>query len=120
MRTRFGMFESSKKLPAWRAAVKKAALDYMDVIPGDYPLTDAQQLTVIFYLPRPKSVPRNRRPLPTVKPDWDKLARTMDSLVDAGLIIDDCIIVDGHVHKRYADDGLEPGASIVLSPIVAY
>lgn len=116
IRTKWGMRESSKFLPAWRDAIREAAKQYLDNHAGDFPIVDACNLDVTFYIERPASIKRNRRPLPVVKPDWDKLARTMDSLTDAGILLDDCLITDAQVRKRYADDE-DPGALIKITLI---
>lgn len=74
----------------------------MDLIGPDWvPLDEPVELTVIFYLPRGKTVTRQT---PTVSPDIDKLLRSVsDSLTDSKLIIDDSRIIRIHAEKRYAD-----------------
>ena len=53
----------------------------------------------VFHLPRGTSV---RRPVPSVKPDIDKLTRSLfDALTASGLIEDDARIVDQHLAKTY-------------------
>jgi Holliday junction resolvase RusA-like endonuclease len=75
------------------------------------PLTGALEVRVNFYIERPRSINISDRPLPIVKPDLDKLARTLDSLTTARLITDDALIVTLHAKKRYADTR-QPGARI--------
>lgn len=67
-----------------------------------------------FYLPRPASVPRLRRPFMTVKPDLDKLTRAvLDALTTAKVYGDDARVIELHLYKNYADD-CPPGVKITV------
>jgi Holliday junction resolvase RusA-like endonuclease len=92
---------NSAKHKRWRNAVVFAALD---LITEDWtPIDEPVELSVIFYLTRPKTV--LDRPLPSVMPDLDKLIRAVaDSLTDAGIYEDDSRIVRITAAKVYADD----------------
>jgi len=90
---------NSTKHKRWRNAVVFAALDLIDEdwVPIDEPV----ELSVIFYLPRPKTATRE---FPAVMPDLDKLIRAVgDSLTTAGIILDDSRIIAIHAKKLYAD-----------------
>lgn len=91
---------NSSKHKRWRNAVVFAALD---LIEEDWePIDDPVELSVIFYLPKPKTATRE---LPSVMPDLDKLIRAVgDSLTDAGIIRDDSRICRIHAQKLYAGD----------------
>jgi Holliday junction resolvase RusA-like endonuclease len=104
---------NSSKHKKWRNAVVFAALD---LIGDDWtPIDEPVELTVIFYLPRPKSV--LTRSFPAVMPDLDKLVRAVgDSLTNAGIIIDDSRIITITAHKLYADDR-GPGAVIRVNTL---
>jgi Holliday junction resolvase RusA-like endonuclease len=104
---------NSSKHKKWRNAVVFAALD---LIGEDWTSIDEPvELTVIFYLPRPKSV--LTRSFPAVMPDLDKLVRAVgDSLTNAGIIIDDSRIITITAHKLYADDR-GPGAVIRVNTL---
>ena len=104
---------NSSKHKKWRNAVVFAALD---LIGDDWtPIDEPVELTVIFYLPRPKSV--LTRTFPAVMPDLDKLVRAVgDSLTNAGIIIDDSRIITITAHKLYADDR-GPGAVIRVNTL---
>lgn len=53
----------------------------------------------------------------TAHGDEDKLRRNvLDALVQAGLILDDCLSVGGQTFKRYADVGERPGVLIKVQP----
>lgn len=103
--------ETSKKLPAWRKAVKEAAV----VAKGDGgTISGPIYLEVCFYLPRPKTI---NRVLPTVAPDLSKLVRAIeDSLTDAGVWTDDAYVVECLSTKLYAD-GREPGCLIKIGSL---
>lgn len=104
---------NSSKHKKWRNAIVFAALD---LIGDDWtPIDEPVELTVIFYLPRPKSV--LTRSFPAVMPDLDKLVRAVgDSLTNAGIIIDDSRIITITAHKLYADDR-GPGAVIRVNTL---
>jgi len=90
---------NSTKHKRWRNAVVFAALDLIgeDWVPIDEPV----ELSVVFYLPRPKTATRE---FPAVMPDLDKLIRAVgDSLTTAGIISDDSRIIAIHAQKLYAD-----------------
>jgi len=53
-------------------------------------------------LARPKSVPAKRRPLPTVKPDADKIARLVLDALTKIVFVDDAAVCCLQVRKRYA------------------
>lgn len=91
---------NSAKHKKWRNAVVFAALD---LIGEDWqPIDDPVELSVIFYLPKPKTATRE---LPSVMPDLDKLIRAVgDSLTDAGIIRDDSRICRIYAQKLYAGD----------------
>ena len=104
IRTRYGMFEASKRVKPWRDAVK-AAVANMEKIAAPY------RVDVWFYIPRPKTTKHAHPVAPTVG-DIDKLLRsTYDGLVQGGLIADDRFIITGSQSKKWAgEDG--PGAVI--------
>jgi crossover junction endodeoxyribonuclease RusA len=91
---------NSSKHKKWRNAVVFAALD---LIGEDWePIDDPVELSVIFYLSRPKTATRE---FPSVMPDLDKLIRAVgDSLTDSGIIRDDSRIIAIQAKKLYADD----------------
>ena len=104
---------NSTKHKKWRNAVVFAALDliFEDWKPIDTPV----ELSVVFYLPRPKIV--RDREFPAVMPDLDKLVRAVaDSLTDAGIYSDDSRIVRLTATKVYADHR-GPGALIRVNTL---
>lgn len=103
------MIESSKAVRPWRDTItyhaQQAAED--PAWGGPY-LANAVQMT--FVLPRPKSVTVKSRPLPTVKPDIDKLVRAvLDALTASRIYHDDASVVEIRAEKKYEQDGWSPG-----------
>ena len=98
----------------WRQDVLAAASDarkaaFLDTFTGPV------FVDIEFRMPRPPSVSVRKRPYPAVKPDGDKLQRnTWDALVQAGVILDDALVVNWRASKRYATDDPSgaPGATI--------
>jgi Holliday junction resolvase RusA-like endonuclease len=104
------MIEADEKLPAWRKAVIAAAAN-AKLAAGWLSLNEPVELTAWVFLPRPKTVTRE---YPTGRQDGDEdkyLRAIQDALTLAGIYHDDSLVVDGHIHKRYAD-GRPPGATI--------
>lgn len=90
---------NSAKHKRWRNAVAFAALD---LVGSDWELIDEPvELSVIFYLPRPKTATRD---FPAVMPDLDKLIRSVGDSLTGTVIQDDSRIVAIHAQKCYADD----------------
>jgi Holliday junction resolvase RusA-like endonuclease len=104
---------NSGKHKKWRNAVVFAALD---LISEEWkPIDEPVELSVIFYLPRPKTV--QDREFPSVMPDLDKLVRSVgDSLTTAGIYVDDSRIVRLTATKLYADHR-GPGALIRVNTL---
>lgn len=102
--------ESNKNLPAWRAALVKAAKEMVNDRPG-FPPHEPIYCSLQFFMPRGKTVTRK---FPTTKPDVDKLERAvLDAMTIAGVWADDAQVVSGPRGKRYADE-CEPGVRITI------
>lgn len=113
------MVESSKHVKPWRESVKWAAREAADK--SGWRMADGPVvMSVIFLFLRPKSHFGTGKNAGTLKadapiyvtraPDLSKLLRsTEDALVDAGVILDDRLIVDSSQAKRY---GKNQGAQI--------
>lgn len=91
--------EDSKKSAPWRDSVAAAGIEAMA---GALPLDSAVEVSITFLFVRPPSVSEKNRPLPSVMPDIDKLARAvLDGLTAGGVVTDDARVVDLHARKRY-------------------
>ena len=100
------MREANPRLRDWREAVRIEAWRQANGQHFDEPV----ELAIWYYLPRPKSVTRLE---PSVKPDGSKLQRAIeDSLVDAGILADDALIVAWSGRKLYEDELQPPGIVI--------
>lgn len=91
---------------AFEAALKYAAQQVMcDAAPLDGPIIAL--VIAIFPIPASWSAKKRAAALaceiwPTVRPDWDNLAKMLDAL--NGIVFrDDVIVVDGRVIKRYGE-----------------
>lgn len=93
------MVDANKNLKPWRATVTRAAREAIADRPG---FDDAVYVLLDFHMPRGKTV---RRARPSVKPDIDKLTRSIfDALTDANAWTDDGLVVSVHAQQWYADD----------------
>jgi Holliday junction resolvase RusA-like endonuclease len=102
---------NSAKHKRWRNAVAFAALD---LVGADFELIDEPvELSVIFYLARPKTATRE---FPAVMPDLDKLIRAVSDSLTGTIIKDDSRIITIHAQKRYAD-ARGVGASIRVNTL---
>jgi len=102
---------NSAKHKRWRNAVAFAALD---LVGPDFDLIeDPVELSVIFYLPRPKTTTRE---FPAVMPDLDKLLRSVGDSLTGTVIRDDSRIITIYAEKLYADSR-GPGAVIRLKTL---
>lgn len=99
--------ENGPLLRAWRrrvGAIGKALMGGAEGFDG------AVEVWLTFYLPRGKTVRRER---PHVKPDLDKLGRAvLDAFTQAGIYRDDSQVVALHLTKYYALD--EPGLRVIV------
>lgn len=113
--------ESSKPgLEAWRADIRAAFLtdDNQPRIRFAKDVPVSVRLT--FVMPRPVAMSK-RKPTPphTKRPDVDKLLRAvLDALTSAGVLTDDCQVVEQYAAKRTADVDETPGCLIHLQPTV--
>jgi crossover junction endodeoxyribonuclease RusA len=94
---------NSTKHKRWRNAVSFAAHDLVQNLVGeDWELLDeAVEVSIIFYLPRPKTV--QDRQFPTVTPDVDKLARAVLDSLSGVVYTDDARVIRLTAYKLYAD-----------------
>lgn len=92
------MFEgNSARLRTWRSEIVSALRAIFD---GD-PFPGPVKVSIFFFLRRPL---RPRYPLPTVRPDVDKLTRAvLDAIEAAGVIRNDAQVVTLSARKRYGD-----------------
>jgi Holliday junction resolvase RusA-like endonuclease len=94
----------------WGQLVALAAQDHapLELLEG------AISLEIIFTLARPASVSVRKRPLPTVKPDLDKMVRNLADALKGILWRDDAQVVNLTAAKRY---GAAPGCLVTVSEL---
>lgn len=109
------MVEQSKAVGPWREAVRAETQRVMN---GNDPLAGPVMVSAVFSLPRPKGhygtgrnagqVKASAPPVPSGKPDVDKLARALlDGLTMGGAWSDDAQVVELATMKRYGQPGCQ-------------
>lgn len=102
-----------QKHAAWRQAVATAARDWQDQ--HGMPLLDEPvKVDVTFWLPKPASKPKWKT-LPDVKPDLDKLVRSVLDSLEGLILAGDSRVVAIQAAKVYAL-GRQPGCRVVIFP----
>lgn len=115
-RTRYGMFEASKRVKPWRELVKQAAIRAGDDNSLLGPLRPPYRVDMWFFIQKPRTTRAAHPVAPTVG-DIEKLARAVnDALTDAGLIEDDRHIVTLRAEKAWAV-GEKPGVIVRVTEI---
>ena len=108
---RVSIVDANKNAKPWKEVVRSVAREYWGDKP---PRTDALRVDFTYVLRRPKShygTGRNAGKLkpsapiyPTVKPDVLKLTRSTEDALTKLVYLDDSIIVDENLRKRYGDE----------------
>ena len=116
---------NQSRLKPWRQEVAQMALAEMD---GDLTYSGPVSVTVMFFLPRPRGhygTGRNADKLrdsapaaPAVKPDIDKLARSVLDALTGIVFHDDSQVVTLTAHKVYAEYRNYPGATVEVRRVV--
>jgi crossover junction endodeoxyribonuclease RusA len=108
------IISANPKLNEWRDTIAQQIAQQTHHRLIDAPI----RLQLVFTLPRPKSVSKALRAVPTVKPDLDKLTRAVMDAISleryCRVIKDDSLVTDLHAAKRYADH-TKPGVSIMIT-----
>lgn len=107
----------NRRTKPWQQCVQAEALAARQRMGTPRLLVGAVSVDVAFYFARPKSVRPASRPHHTVKPDLDKLVRTvLDSLTHV-LIEDDSEVVRVLATKAYCGDGGVPCACVSVTEV---
>lgn len=109
--------DSNRNLKSWQQLVTEAAADaILELPPAERTLLlEGVRLTIAFYLPRPKSLPK-RITAHTKAPDLDKAVRGLCDALTAVVFRDDAQICDLVAMKRYADRGAIPYVDLRIEP----
>lgn len=73
-------------------------------------------ICLTFYLPRPKSASKEKRPWPDVRPDVDNFVKLALDAMQGIVFEDDSQIIECNCRKLYADAG-EPRTEVVIGLI---
>lgn len=87
----------------WQQLVAEGASRALEQTPDAELLTDGVRLTIAFYLPRPKSLPK-RVTAHLKKPDLDKLLRGVKDALTKVVWADDSQVVEVVMSKQYAPE----------------
>jgi Holliday junction resolvase RusA-like endonuclease len=101
---------ANKKTKDWQLLVAMAAQEYR---PNKL-MEDAVGLQLTFTMPRPRSISVKKRPLPTVKPDLDKLIRCILDALTGIMFIDDSQVTEIKAVKHYDDGDGAPGVEVII------
>lgn len=104
------VISDNRNLKPWRQSVAFAAVE---ACPDRQLWQGPVSIGVVFYLPRPKSLPK-RIVYPTKKPDCDKLVRGIFDALTGILWRDDSQVVEMAARKLYGDP---PRAEITVQEL---
>jgi crossover junction endodeoxyribonuclease RusA len=106
--------ESNRNVKSWQQLVAEGANHALQQVPVDQRrLFDGPvRLTVAFYLPRPKSLPKRRAVAHLTAPDLDKLTRCIGDALSQVVYGDDAQVVEAVVAKCYAGLGEAPRVDV--------
>jgi Holliday junction resolvase RusA-like endonuclease len=90
----------NKRTKGWEQAVRDAAVA---AAAGKFYADGALTVNILFGLVRPKSVKPSKRPMPCVKPDIDKLARSVLDGMTGAIFSDDAQVCRLTCEKKYVD-----------------
>lgn len=104
--------DGNPKSKGWMNIISMCAAETMQRNSHEM-IRDAVELTMKFFLPRPKSHYRTGKnshllkddapKRPITKPDDDKLGRRTRDGLSKIVFLDDSLVVDSHVHKFYGE-----------------
>lgn len=103
---------------SWRQLVAEGADRALGRRPTADLFLDGVRLTIAFYLPRPKSLPK-RQTAHTKKPDIDKLVRAICDALSQLVFRDDSQVCELVTAKHYAAEGQAPHVDIRVEATAA-
>jgi crossover junction endodeoxyribonuclease RusA len=109
--------DSNRNLKTWQTLVSERASAALQELPAAEreQLADGVRLTVAFYLPRPKTLPK-RVTAHTKAPDCSKLIRGLEDALTGVVYHDDAQICDLIAMKRYVKAGEIPYVDVRVEP----
>ena len=108
---------ANPKLKSWRQLIAEGASQAMQAQPASERglLLEGVRLSVAFYLPRPKSLPK-RATANVKKPDIDKCVRSILDSLTRVVFRDDSQVVELFATKQYASLTDAPHVEICVEP----
>jgi crossover junction endodeoxyribonuclease RusA len=109
--------DSNRNLKTWQTLVADAASLALSEVPAAdrQVLTGPVRLTIAFYLPRPKSLPKRVQAC-TKAPDTSKLVRALEDALTRIVYHDDAQVVELVAGKFYAAAGAVPHIDVRVEP----
>lgn len=106
---------SSEKLKRWRKAIAAECVEKQKTHNTFY--TGPVRVEVVFFLPRPKTITKDKREYPIVPPDLDKLCRGLLDGIGQSQIVwgDDSQVVELMASKVYAENPDNAGAKVLIT-----
>ena len=102
-------FHDTKSGTAWERVTKLEALESWG---EKAPYKDAVRIDLTFTLRRPKTVSEKKRPMPIVKPDIDKLSRSVLDAISGVVFADDAQVTGLTAMKRYGSASEPTGVTV--------
>lgn len=102
------------KTAKWEDVIRADAIQALSQKGGKM-LEGALDLTAVFYLQMPLSIPKKRRQfaLPTKRPDLDNLLKAVKDALRGIIYRDDAQIVNVNCYKRYANEITLPPCIVI-------
>jgi Holliday junction resolvase RusA-like endonuclease len=100
------------KMHHWRDVIAWEARAAM--VGGLSPAIGPVEVDAVFAMKRPASVSEKKRPKPSVKPDLDKLSRSLLDALTGVAFLDDAQVTSLKVQKVYAQPEAHPGVSVIV------
>lgn len=105
--------DTNKSLKGWQALMQQAASNAILLTDGFQLLEGPVRLTLAFYLPRPKSLPKKYL-AHTKAPDCDKLVRAAGDALSKVVYRDDAQVCEIVAAKYYAPEGTPPYCTVTV------
>lgn len=99
---------------SWKAQIAEQAQDRLKNQPI---LTGALILTLLFYMPKPKSLPKKKFRYHTKRPDLSNLEKAVEDALKSVVYQDDSQIFSKLSSKVYATETEKPGVMITIQQI---
>jgi len=100
------------KSRSWKAQIVEQVRNQLTNQPL---LSGPISLTLIFYMPKPKSLPKKKALYHVKRPDLSNLEKAVEDALNDVVYIDDSQVFEKHSYKIYASENLRPGVKIEIT-----